>query len=475
MTAAALTTVDVAVVGGGIAGLAAAWRAHQAGLSVCVLESSKAVGGKMRSERRDGYLVEHGPTSFLASATALWHLIDGVGLSAEVIAAAKPADRFVYRDRKARKLPSDLGTLLAGDYLSAAGKLRLFAELAVPGNAQPQDTVWDFACRRIGAEAARYLIGPFVSGVYAGDPAQLGARDAFPKMWQWEHESGSLTLGALFAHDPADGPVAPVQAPARGMYSLREGLGALPKALAAALPLGTVLLQAPVVALERQGRQWLVRTHPTLGQAHPPLLAKQVIVAVPAHAAAELLEPLVPAIAGVLADVVQVRVAVVHIGGPDPQRVAPRGFGVLIPRGEGLRTLGILLPSAMFAQRAPQGHWLHTAFLGGANDPEAVDLPDETLISLAVRAQSDAFGLTGDRALEQTFGAVVRWREAIVQYRVGHRETMATACRTVTQRCPGLGLAGSHLSGISMADAAHSGLRAADTAIAALAAGAEGA
>ena len=203
---------DVAVIGGGIAGLAAAWRAHTAGLRVCLLEASRAVGGKMRSERRDGYLIEFGPNSFMASATALWELIDGVGLADQVLAATKPADRYVYRDRKARKLPSGLASLVTGDYLSVAGKLRLFSEFAVLGNAGAEDSVWDFAERRIGVEAARYLIAPFVSGVYAGDPQQLGARDAFPQMWQWEHDSGSLMIGALLAHADADQPGDPAAA-----------------------------------------------------------------------------------------------------------------------------------------------------------------------------------------------------------------------------------------------------------------------
>jgi len=454
--------VDVAVVGGGIAGLAAAWRAYAAGQRVVLFEAGRSVGGKMRSEIRDGYLVEHGPNSFMGSATSLWSLIDEVGLAGDVVAARPPADRFVYRDRRARKLPTDPKTLLTGDYMSTGAKLRLLAEPAVAGDARPEDTVWDFACRRIGEEAARYLIAPFVSGVYAGDPRMLGARDAFPKMWQWEHESGSLTLGALLAHEPPDPTTQDTSPRPRGMYSLRGGLGALPLAIARALPQGSVRLHAPIAALRRVDDHWQVCPHPTLSHGEAAVTARHVVLAAPAHATAELVAPLDPHAAALLGDVFHVRVAVVHLGGADPHGAAPAGFGVLIPPGEGLRTLGVLFPSSIFAGRAPDGHWLHTGFLGGANDPEAVDLPDETLTSLVAAAQAAAFDLNGPRALEPTFATVVRWREAIPQYRVGHRQAMAAAIEALAHRHPGLWLAGSHLAGISMADAAASGLRAAD-------------
>ncbi len=453
---------DVAIIGGGIAGLAAAWRAHQLGLDCALFEAARAVGGKMRSERKDGYLVEHGPTSFLGSAQSLWRLIEDTGLGGEVVQARKPAWRYIYRDRKARRLPMDPVSLFGGDYLSARGKLRLLSEPLVPGGATATDTAWQFAERRLGQEAARYLMTPFVSGVYAGDVHQLGARDAFPRLWNWERAGGSVTLGAMLAPaEPSDPESAdlPVR---RGMFSFRDGLGALPQAIAQALPVDSVRTGTPVAAIEPHDGGWLVTPHLTLAADKSPVHARSVVVALPNHQAADLLGPVAPQVAHALDQVQTVRVAVVHVGGPDPASVAPRGFGVLIPPGEGQRALGILFPSSIFEGRAPDGHCLHTGFFGGACDPEAVDLPDEVLADLVVSARGSAFAEAA-RLPDPSFVHVIRWRQAIPQYVVGHRARMASACHELAAQWPSLVLAGSHLDGVSVADSAASGVRAMDS------------
>lgn len=475
--------VDLVVLGGGIAGLTAAWAGHQRGWSVRLLESSRIVGGKVRSERKDGYLVEWGPNSFLGSASMIWKLVEAFGLEDQVVAAAPPGHRFIYRGRRARRLPSSAWTFLTGDYMSAGGKLRMLAEPFALGDAQPDDTVLDFARRRLGKEATQYLVAPFISGIYAGDPDQLGARDAFPRLWQWEHEAGSMTLGALLGwsmrRDTKAGrpDAAP---PARGgLYNFLEGFGTLPRTMAEALPAGTVRTQKVVDGLEPQADgTFLIRLHALAGAGQdraqnrtqpgasesrdpePPqcIRARRVVIAVPPRAAASLLKATLPAASEALSAVELCRIAAIHFGGPDPEGIAPKGFGVLIPPGEGLRTLGILMPSSTFPNRAPEGHWLHTAFVGGTRDPDAVDMADETLLNLVRRAQTHAFGhLYPGKQLECTFSHVVRWRDAIPQYRVGHRESMDTMRHTVEARLPGVSLAGNYLAGVSVNDAALSG------------------
>lgn len=466
--------VDLAVLGGGIAGLTAAWAADQRGWSVRVLESSRTVGGKVRSERKDGYLIEWGPNSFLGSAAMIWRLVEAFHLQDQIVQGQPPGDRFIYRGRRARKLPTSPWSFLSGDYMSLRGKLRMLAEPFALGDAKAEDTVLGFARRRLGAEAAQYLVTPFISGIYAGDPDQLGARDAFPRLWQWEHEAGSMTLGALLgwgmrregrkaALEQANDKTGPGTV-RRGLYNFREGFGTLPKAMAAALPPGTVQTQTVVDALAPQpDGTYLVRWH--ANKTHEGTLAetgavraRKVVLALPPRPAAALLKSLVPAVGEALAAVELCRVAAIHFGGPDPERVAPQGFGVLIPPGEGLRTLGILMPSSIFPDRAPDGGWLHTGFIGGTRDPDAVDLTDETLLNLVRRAQTHAFGhLYAGRTLECTFHQVVRWRDAIPQYRVGHRESMEASVRLLHTRLPGVGLAGNYVAGVSVNDAALSG------------------
>jgi len=457
--------VDLVVIGAGLSGLAAAWTAHRHGWRVCVLEAGRTPGGKVRSERRDGYLLEWGPMAFPGSARAVWKLIEDIGLQSDIVAGQPPGDRFVYRNRRARRLPQGPGSLLSGDYMSLGGKLRMLAEPFVLGNAREDDTVMSFARRRLGREAAQYLIAPFVSGVFAGDPDQLGARDAFPRLWQWEHDAGSVLMGAVLgrasaagAHSAEDGAAAAEHQP--GLYSFREGLATLPRALAAALPAGTVHTSAVAQGIEPHAdatysvRYAATKDASEVGQVR----ARHVIIAVPPRAASGLVRA-IPEAYDALAQVDMCRVAVVHFGGPDPQGIAPRGVGVVIPPGEGLRTLGILLPSSALPGRAPPGHWLHAGFVGGICDPDAVDLTDETLLSLVRRAQMQAFGhLHPGQELACTFSTVVRWRDAIPQYGVGHREAMARAVAAVETTWPGVTLAGNHLHGIHVNDAAHSGV-----------------
>jgi oxygen-dependent protoporphyrinogen oxidase len=271
-----------------------------------------------------------------------------------------------------------------------------------------------------------------------------------------------VTLGAMLGwsmrRDTAEkSEAAPVR---RGMFSFREGMGSLVRAMADRLPAGSIHARSVADALEPQpDGTYLVRYH----DAHDPTMtsevrARRVIIALPPRATGALLQPTVAPTAEVLTSVDLCRVAVVHFGGPDPEGIAPKGFGVLIPPGEGLRTLGILMPSSVFPERAPAGHWLHTGFVGGAGDPDAADLTDETLLNLVRRAQQHAFGHHyPGRQLECNFHAVVRWRDAIPQYRPGHRDAMAAALAAVESHLPGVTLAGNYLAGVSVNDAAQSG------------------
>lgn len=444
--------LDVLVLGGGIAGLCAAAEAALQGRRVALLEASSRFGGKVRSEWRDGHLLEWGPNTFLGSAQTLWRWIDTLGLRNQLRVPERPTTRYVYRNRKARPLPAGL---VNGQLLSPIGLARLLAEPLVPGDARDDDTVQSFAERRLGKEAAQYLMAPFVSGVYAGDPGQLGARDAFPRLWHAEAQRTSIVQGMLTG-SVAPGPWDELDteaAPGSGLYSFADGLQVLPKALAGFLGPDRAICSAAAQTVTADGAGWVVQVQRGTDPAWQSVRARQVVLAVPPKQAAQLLGKGAEA----LQDVAIAKVAVVHMAGPDPNQLAPRGFGLLIPPGEGLRTLGILLPSSMFPERAPDGRWLHTAFLAGSRDPDAFDLSDETLLHLARNAQLQAFGVTHEDQLPCDFHAVVRWREAIPQYRVGHRKRMSTAMQQLERQFPGVALAGNYLGGISLNDAAASG------------------
>lgn len=448
---------DLAVVGGGIAGLAAAWRAQQLGWRVLVLEAGRVVGGKMRTEVKEGYLVEHGQWYLRHTDHTLWQLISEAGLDDQVLAAPQSARRYVYRDRSLRARPDSLADLISGDSISLSAKLRLLAEPAIPGDARADDTVWSFGVRRLGEEATRYLVGPAMVEKFAGDARQLGARDALSHWWQWEHDAGSLALGALFGAKEGGESVGATRR--SGYYGLRDGMGSLPKVLAKALPDGSIHCSAPVSAVHKlKDGLWQLRLSAHAAEGAAEVTARRVILATPARTAGELLEELSPNAAAVLAEVQCVRIAVVHIGGPQDAALHDTGVGVVFPPGAGLRTLSLGLPSTCFDGRAPLGHCLYTGILGGALDPEAADLSDDTLVSLVERAYGVAFGQDRVRQAAATFHSVVRWRDAVPQYRLGHLAAMQLALQALGASCPGLTLAGSYLDGIGASAAAKSGL-----------------
>ncbi len=461
-------SVDIAVIGGGIAGLAAAWTAQRAGRSVHVFEAGPVAGGKMRSERCDGYLIEHGPHSFLGSADTLWRLLAELEMTDAAVAARPPNWRYVYRGGVARRLPVGLGSAIGGNWLSMRGKLRALAEPWIAGAAAEDDDLLSFMTRRFGAELAEGLVAPFVTGIYAGDASALGARDAFPKLWQFEHEHGSIVRGAWAQRQATKAAGASrTTTRKRGLFSLRDGMATLPLAIAARLG-DHLSVDAQVTELRRDGDRWTIQLAATDGAAPEPVSARRVIVATPPEAAHALLAPMSDSAAIPLARARTCPMVMVHIGGPTTAD-GPRGFGALVARGEDVRALGLLLPTSLFPGRAPEGHACSAVFFGGAQDPEVLDFSDDRLVALAVQARRNVFGLTAETEDAVTFQRVVRWPHAIVQYEVGHRSRMADAVAALARDTPGVLLAGAHLDGVSMSDAAASGIAAAEALLGALA------
>jgi oxygen-dependent protoporphyrinogen oxidase len=456
----------VAVVGGGVAGLATALavadraRAAGVGLEVRVLEAAPRAGGNLRSERVDGYTVEWGPNGFLDNVPATIELVRRIGLEGELQpAAAAAARRFLYRRGRLHELATQPLRFLASPVLSPGGRLRILREPWTPPKpAGVDETVHAFAARHIGEEAASVLVGAMVSGVFAGDARRLSLECAFPKMAAMEAAHGSLVRAMLarlrerraatrrLAELRARGEEAPEltrpggpAGPGGTLTSFRGGIETLIEGLARALD-GVLETGRRVAAIERSGARWRVAA------GGETLDAEAVVVAVPAGQAAPLLAPLDAGLGAALAGIPAAGLAVVALaydaaalGG------APRGFGFLAPRGEGLRILGCLWDSSIFPGRAPAGKVLMRAMIGGALDPAAVALSDDELLA-AVRADlGRAMGFAA--APERVW--IFRHRLGISQYVVGHREKLA-ALADAERRLPGLLLAGQSYHGISM-------------------------
>jgi protoporphyrinogen/coproporphyrinogen III oxidase len=428
---------DVAIVGGGISGLAAAWFARRRGLSVVVLEAANEVGGTVRTVERGGFLVDTGPTSTLSRGGALDELIAGVGLQSQVIEADSRAARYIVRDDRLVPLPTGPADFLKTPLFTARAKWRLLAE-PVRRRARSEESVAQFTRRRIGHEFLDWAVDPFVSGVYAGDPERLSVRAALPRLYALEAKYGSLFIGALA--QMLRGRSGGTQ-PRGRLISFRRGMQTLPNAVARELA-ESVRPRVGVTTIARTGGEWIARSR------EGEYRAACLVLAVPAYAAAELLAPLNAELARELNAIAYPPVASIALGFTRKQVGHPLdGFGALLPRRLGRETLGVIFSSTLFPGRAPPDKVLLTAFIGGARNPSVGDRTDAALIDRVLTDLRPLLGLRGD----PIFQNVTHWRRGIPQYELGHTERI-DRIDTALREHPGLHACANWRGGVSLAD-----------------------
>jgi len=432
--------VRVAIVGGGIAGLAAAHRVAGAGHDLTVLEAGPRPGGVLRSETDDGWLHEHAANAFLSGspdgAVALCREL-GVELE-EAAPAAK--HRWIWVDGRLHALPTGPGGLLRSELLSWRAKLGLLGEpFRRRRIANGDESVWDFAARRLGPEVADRIVGPFVTGIFAGDAHQVSLAAGFPKLAALEQHGGILrgAIATRRASRKAGTPREKSQSMAP-----RGGVEALPRALVTRLG-DRVRFDARVEAVTpvKDGVEIVV------GGAAARYDA--AVLAAPAHATATLVAgaPQLVEIARAAAAVPYAPAVIAYLGYRRADVPHPLdGFGLLVAAGEAPRVLGIVFESSVWSGRAPEGHVLLRCIFGGTRDPDAIGVDDGTILGAA---RTDVAGILGIIA-EPAHTRVVRWPRGIAQYRLGHADTVAAADEVARRHR--LVLAGSGWHGVAVTD-----------------------
>lgn len=453
--------MTVAVLGGGITGLTAAWKLTEAGHAVRLFEAAPRLGGTVQTEAAGGWTVEGGPNSFQEDSGEIRTWLEALGLGGERIEAA-PAARNRYMAMRGRlvALPSSAGKLLSTALLSPRGKLAVLLELARRRRIRTDDlSVGDFVREHFGNEVLERVVQPFVSGIYAGDPERLSARHAFARLWEAEKNTGSLIrAGAARARRRRELGLA--SSPA--LVSFRRGLQALPVALAAQLPSESIALNAAVHSVEAApDARWLVRWGATEGARTQEFDA--VVCALPAQGLSRLeigsrgTTPL-----SLLGEIEHPPVASVFVGFRREQVRHPLdGFGVLVPATEKRSILGVLFSSSLFPERAPAGHVALTVFAGGALQPEVARLEHGALLE---RVLGDLRSLLGTEG-EPAFVRQTLWPGAIPQYTLGFGR-MLEAMAECERNHPGLFIGGSVRDGISLPDCMRSGVSLAERAVA---------
>ena len=433
----------VVIVGGGIAGLSLAHRLLAAGrgVEVTVLERADRPGGPIRTEEVDGFRFEWGPNGFLDNAPDTMALVQALGLGDRLLPSRDAARRrYVLRAGRLHALPGGPLSFLGTRLLSPWGKIRIALEPWSRARPPGDETLDAFATRRFGAEAAKALVAPMATGVFAGDSRELSLAACFPRVHDLEAEHGSL-FRALFARR---GRRRPPGASALGrLTSFRGGMEELVRALARSLGpslrLGTAV--RGLVAGDGSSRFGIAL------EGGARLAADTLVLAGPAADTARLVEPRDPEAAALLRQVPSAPVGVVGLGYPASVLARPLdGFGFLVARGEGARLLGTLWESSVFPERAPDGSILLRVMVGGARDPDALDLPDDHLLARVREELQTTMGLDG----APTFVRIVRHRVGIPQYTLGHRARLERLEERLTAGQPGLFLAGSCYRGVAV-------------------------
>jgi oxygen-dependent protoporphyrinogen oxidase len=437
----------VAIVGAGIAGLSVAHAllargAAAQGIDVSVLERAPRAGGHIRTENIGGFLCEWGPNGFLDNAPTTLALVRDLGLDAQV----QPSDdrartRFIFRGGKLQPLPGGPWGLATSRLLSWPGKLRLAMEPFAQKRPDRDETIHEFASRRIGVEAADVLVDSMVSGVFGGNARELSLRACFPKMWELERDHGSL-LRAMIARrrQRPRRHGEPIGTPLGRLTSFRGGAEELVRGLVARL--GDVVRTGVEVSSVTKGNG---RYRLDIGRL-ALVEADAVVLASGASTTARMVRALDTPLADTLDTMPTAGMVVVCLGYAARAFGHPlNGFGYLIPRNEGMRTLGVLWDSSVYPGRAPEGHVLLRVMLGGATDPEAVNLDDAALLDDARREITAAMGVDATPDLVR----IIRHRTGIPQYTVGHFDRLARAEECLA-RWPGIVLAGNAYRGVSI-------------------------
>lgn len=427
--------VQALVVGGGISGLVCAYGLQKAGVDTLLVEASARPGGVINSIKRGGYLLELGPQSF-SGTSQLRGLCAEVGIADQLLEAPPRAPRYVLVNGKLRAVPMSPSSFFTSSLINGSTKWALVRDIF--GKSIPpatDESVASFVRRKFSNQLLERLVGPFVSGVYAGDPERLSTRSAFPQLYEAEKAAGSIVRGMMRLAKSKKGPREHAT-----LNTFLDGNETLVRTLANKL--GTKLLTKTAAA--KLYRQNDGSYHISLeGSSSDSVSAKSVIFATPTDISGKLLAQLDPSFEPLLATVEYAAVAVVSLGYPEKSvGNSLEGFGFLVPRSAGLRSLGTVWNSSLFPGRSLDGNALLTTFVGGATDPSAAKLGSEQLSSLVHREIAPLLAIKNDPA----FCNVTIWPRALPQYNLGHSDRLA-AMHKALARFPGLFLTGNYLRG----------------------------
>lgn len=445
----------IVIIGAGLSGLSTAYylldksRAENKPIKVTIIERDSRAGGKIYSHRENGFLYEYGPNGFLTNKPQTLELCNKLGINNLLLMSNDNArKRFVVSGGKLHKLPHSQKEFLTNPLISFSGKLRIAKEFFIAKQTVNSDeSLKDFAIRRLGSEAYSKLIAPMASGIFAGNPVTMSLKSCFPRIHQLEQEYGSLikAMLALSKQKKKANPTIPQASPAGPggvLTSFENGIEVLTRSLVNSIGKENILYNQQVDNIKQDSDKWIVQFQDR------QIVAERLIFATPAYASSQMLYDFDEQLSLQLSKIKYAPLAVVCLT-YDIKDIANdiNGFGYLFADGEIDNVLGTLWDSSIFASRAPDGKILFRSMLGGAKYPDILEKNDDELIYITKSAIERLMGVSKPYLTAKIY----RHQTAIPQYNIGHSDIIS-AIENQLSRYTGLHISGNALYGVGIND-----------------------
>ncbi len=432
------------IVGGGISGLSLAYFLTEKApsLDVLVFESEKKPGGKIWTDRSEGFLCEGGVNGFLDNRPGTLELAAKLGLT-PVRSNDNARKRYIYSGGKLHMLPESPISFFSSNLLSLYGRLRIIGEIAVPKGGGDDETLADFARRRLGREAFEKLIDPMASGIYAGDPEKMSLKSCFPKIYDLESKYGSLIRALIKLKREAKKTGKKVgPGPGGVLTSFYDGMEVYIEALKTFLG-ERLKIESRVTSIDRKGDIYIVFL-----SDNSRIEAESVVLATPAHATSEIVKDFNRELSSITGEIPYPPLSVVCLGYVKSKiKQSLDGFGFLVPKREERSILGTLWDSSIFPNRAPDGYVLLRSMLGGARAAD-VALQDKDRLASTVMQELEKIM---DIKVQPDFVRVFTHEKGIPQYVLGHGKSLEMIDEIVNSH-KGFYITGNSYRGIGVND-----------------------
>jgi len=409
----------IIVAGGGLSGLSFAWylKKFKPEWEITILEKESRVGGKAWTTEEEGFIWERGVNGVLTNKPATLNLAGDLGI--EIYKSNDNArKRFVVKDGRLVKLPEKPQEFLMSNLLSFSGKISVFFEaLRAQKKDDNDESLKDFAIRRLGKEAFENLIDPMATGIYAGDPEKLSLKSCFPRINELETQYGSLIKAMLLLQQKAkkEGKKGPGAGPGGHLISFYKGMEELVSYLSDSLK-ENIITNSEISKINKKDNLWEISL-----KNNQSFEATHVIISSPLPQCVEMLSHIIPKIKEISDNIPYPPVSVVALGIKKEQlKDKINGFGFLSPNKEKRRILGTLWDSSIFPNRAPEGYVLMRSLVGGMRNSELALLDSDKLAQIVINEINDIM----DLKISPDFIRKYLWKQAIPQYNIGYSELM---------------------------------------------------